>query len=288
MNKITVLGAGGMAGHVVSSYLSETGGYLMQNLTHRLKLAPDWITVDAERPAEIAAALAAFAPDIVINCVGLLVKESEQNPGMAAYVNGYFPHFLARLGKQQNFKLVHLSTDCVFSGARGSYAEQDTRDGQGFYAQSKAMGEILNSTDITVRTSIIGPELKQNATGLFHWFFSARGRVKGFDRAYWNGITTLELAKCLGKMIEGGVTGLCHLVPPEKVSKYELLKLIGEVWDRKQPEVVPDSGFSSDKTLVSTRPDLGLGIPGYRRQLEELKAWMELHAGLYPHYCGQP
>ena len=206
---------------------------------------------------------------------------------MAAYLNGYFPHFLARLGREKGFRLLHLSTDCVFSGARGSYTELDARDGKGFYAQSKAMGEVLNAADVTVRTSIIGPELKQGATGLFHWFFSAKGRVKGFDRAYWNGLTTLELAKCLEKMISLGTSGLCHLVPPEKVSKYELLKLIGEVWDRKEPEVLPDSEFSSDKTLVSTRPDLDLGIPGYRRQLEELKSWMERQPDRYPHYSRQ-
>lgn len=284
MKKVTVLGAGGMAGHVVSAYLSGTGKYRLQNISHTIKLADDWLTADVERPEDIKAGLAGFRPDIVINCVGLLVKESEQNPGMAAYVNGYFPHFLERLGKETDFKLIHLSTDCVFSGERGSYTEQDARDGKGFYAQSKAMGEVVNGRDLTIRTSIIGPELKKNATGLFHWFFSAKGRVKGFDRAYWNGITTLELAKGIGKLIERGTSGLCHLAPAEKISKYELLKLISEVWNLKETELFPDTEFTSDKTLVSTRPDLDLGIPGYRRQLEELKKWMDGRADLYKHY----
>ena len=284
MKRITVIGAGGMAGHVISAYLSGTGNYLVQNLSHSIKLKEDWLLLDVERSGAVAELLQDFKPDCVINCAGILVKESDTNPGLAAYVNGYFPHFLARLGKENEFKLIHLSTDCVFSGERGSYSEQDPRDGRGFYAQSKAMGEVINSRDVTIRTSIIGPELKRNATGLFHWFFNAKGRVKGFDKVYWNGLTTLELAKCVEKIITRDISGLCHLVPSEKISKYALLKLIGEVWGRKEPELQADSTLFSDKTLVSTRTDLALDIPGYRRQLEELEKWMAGHPDFYSQY----
>lgn len=284
MKRITVIGAGGMAGHVVSAYLAGTGKFQLQNITHRLKLAPDWIQADAERRDEIAALVSGFSPDAVINCVGLLVKESELSPGKAAYVNGYFPHFLEGLGLQKNFKLIHLSTDCVFSGEKGAYAENDPRDGKGFYAQSKAMGEVINSRDLTIRTSIIGPELKKDATGLFHWFLNAKGGVKGFEKVYWNGVTTLQLAKSIEKLLSLNTSGLCHLVSPESITKYELLKLIGEVWGRREPALVPDRTVVCDKTLVSTRPDLAVDVPGYLRQLEELKGWMSSHSDWYSHY----
>lgn len=284
MKKISIAGAGGMAGHMLSLYLAGTGRYQVQNLSHSVKLAEDWLTVDAEDTAAVAAALARHAPEVVVNCVGTLVKQSQDDPGAAAFINGYFPHFLERLAAKNNFKLIHISTDCVFSGSRGGYTEADARDGKDFYAQSKAMGEVINARDLTVRTSIIGPELKKNATGLFHWLMTSTGTVKGFDRVFWNGVTTLELAKAIDAFIGAGTTGLCHLVSPEKISKHDLLTLLRDVWGRRAPEITREPGVVGDKTLVSTRVDLPLRPAGYRRQLEELRAWVYANKALYAPY----
>lgn len=286
MKKVSIIGAGGMAGHMISCYLAKTGGYKIQNVSHSVKLSPDWILADVEDRGQIVAALEQFSPDIVINCAGILVKESELNPGTAAYVNGYFPHFLAKIGARNGFKLIHLSTDCVFSGVTGGYSENDPRDGKGFYAQSKAMGEVVNNRDLTVRTSIIGPELKPNGTGLFHWIMFSHGVVKGYDRAYWNGVTTLELAKAIEAFIVSGTVGLCHLATTGSTSKLNLLKLILEVWDREDPELVKDGSVVCDKTLVSTRQDLPYKPSDYRKQLEEMREWICAHKTMYsPKYC---
>lgn len=285
MTKISIIGAGGMAGHMISRYLTETGKYDVQNISHSVKLGPDWILADVEDAGAITQALERFAPAVVINCVGMLVKESEQNPGKAAYINGYFPHLLEKLGANSGFKLMHLSTDCVFSGEKGGYSETDVRDGKGFYAQSKAMGEVINDRDLTIRTSIIGPELKKNATGLFHWFMTSTGTVKGFSSAYWNGVTTLELAKFVEAVLSRDISGLCHLATPEKISKFALISLIQETWERKTPVIGEDSTYISDKTLVCTRGDIPLVPKGYPLQLRELRAWMLDHKDLYAQYA---
>lgn len=284
MKKISIAGAGGMAGHMLSLYLAGTGRYQVQNLSHSVKLAEDWLAVDAEDTAGVAAALARHAPEVVVNCVGTLVKQSQDEPGTAAFVNGYFPHFLERLAERNNFRLIHLSTDCVFSGSRGGYTEADARDGKDFYAQSKAMGEVINPRDLTVRTSIIGPELKKNATGFFHWLMTSIGTVKGFDRVFWNGVTTLELAKAIDAFIGAGTTGLCHLASPEKISKHDLIALLRDTWGRREPEIIREPGQVSDKTLASTRADLPFAPGGYKAQLEELRAWVYAHRELYAPY----
>jgi dTDP-4-dehydrorhamnose reductase len=240
--------------------------------------------LDVEDLPALTSAVASFAPEIVINCVGTLVKESAQKPGTAAFVNGYFPHFLERLGVVKNFRLIHLSTDCVFSGAKGAYMESDVRDGKDFYSQSKAMGEVVNSRDLTVRTSIVGPELKKNATGLFHWLMTSRGPVNGYDRVYWNGVTTLHLAKAIDAFICADTTGVCHLATPGRISKYDLIVLMRDIWARTGLTISRESGPVSDKTLVSTRPDLPFVPPDYKVQFEELKSWMRANERIYLQY----
>lgn len=152
-------------------------------------------------------------PDVIINCIGALIKESEEHPDRAVFINSFFPHYLARLGNELNFKLIHLSTDCVFSGEKGDYSETDFKDGKDFYAQTKALGEIINGDHLTFRTSFIGPEMKERGTGLFHWFMTQNGKVYGYSRVYWTGITTLELAKAIDRAIEKNLKSLYHLVP---------------------------------------------------------------------------
>ena len=143
--------------------------------------------------------------DIVINCIGLLNKTAESSPELAVWYNSYFPHLLSSLGSKYDFKLIHISTDCVFSGKEGGYREDSFKNGVGFYAQSKALGEVINTNDLTFRTSIIGPELKQNGIGLFHWFMNQEKKISGFSKAYWTGVTTLELAEGINQAIRIGV-----------------------------------------------------------------------------------
>ncbi len=269
---------------MVSMYLAATDRYSLSNLAHSIKAFPDWRTVNVEDRKSVSEAIWSFSPEVVVNCVGKLVKDSEKNSEAAAFVNGDFPHFLERLAGENNFRLIHLSTDCVFSGDRGGYTETDVKDGKGPYAQSKAMGEVINGRDLTIRTSIVGPELKAGATGLFHWLMTSRGTVKGYEKVFWNGVTTLELAKAIDAFISAGTTGLCHLASPEKISKHGLIKLMRDTWGRKEPQIVPEAGVVSDKTLVSTRSDLPYNPRDYRTQFAELKAWVFSHKELYAPY----
>ena len=127
-----------------------------------------------------------------------------------------------------------------FSGKEGSYTEDSFKNGIGFYAQSKALGEVINTKDLTFRTSIIGPELKQNGIGLFHWFMNQSGDVSGYKEAFWSGVTTIELAKAIDQAIDQKLTGLYHLVNNNKISKYDLLDYINTV-------------FRNDKILIAKK-----------------------------------
>lgn len=269
---------------MVSLYLAGLGRYRVQNLSHSARLAPDWRLADVEDTSAVSKALSEFSPEVVINCVGMLVKDSQGKPGTAAFINGYFPHYLEKLGRETGFRLLHLSTDCVFSGSKGAYTEDAPRDGKDFYAQSKAMGEVVNGRDLTIRTSIVGPELKTGATGLFHWLMTSRGTVKGYERVFWNGVTTLELAKAIDAFITAGTAGLCHLVSPEKISKHDLITLMRDTWGRGEPKIIGETSLVSDKTLLSTRPDIPYKARDYRTQFLELKDWVFSHKELYAPY----
>ena len=116
-------------------------------------------------------------PDYVINCVGVLIKGSKESIENAIYINAYFPHMLERILHNTTGKLIHISTDCVFSGEKGQYADNDPKDALDTYGMTKNLGEVVNTKDITLRTSIIGPELKNNGEGLFHWIYSQKRRT---------------------------------------------------------------------------------------------------------------
>ena len=179
INKIFIFGSTGMAGHVITRYLESLNLYTIFNASLD-KLNNKTIIINVEHQEVVKKILTEKTPDIVINCIGLLIKDSENYPDKAIYVNSFFPHYLAQLGKLLKFKLIHLSTDCVFSGKKGNYSEEDIKDGIGYYARSKSLGEIINDKDLTFRTSFIGPELKADGSGLFHWFMTQSGSISGY------------------------------------------------------------------------------------------------------------
>jgi dTDP-4-dehydrorhamnose reductase len=222
-------------------------------------------------------------PSYVINCVGALVLQSKNDVSTAIFLNSFLPHFLSKVGDVLNYKLIHISTDCVFSGKEGQYTEESYRDGDDNYARSKALGEVINNKDLTIRTSIIGPELKTNGTGLLDWFFKQKGTLNGYTQAYWSGVTTLELAKATVEFLKQDIIGLYQLCPQDKISKYALLKLFAKVWDRKI-EVIPFDNYTVDKSLVCTRSDFSYPAPEFETMLLEMKEWMEMHGDYYKHY----
>ena len=175
MKKVLLFGATGMAGHVVYYYLQSTGKYNITNVVFRIPLTADSIIVDVTDRNAVTKVIADVNPEIIINCVGVLVEGAKRYPDNAILINAYFPHLLKKLSDEIGAKLIHISTDCVFSGKKGNYTEEDIPDAQDVYGRSKALGEIINDKDLTIRTSIIGPELKKNGEGLFHWFMMQQG-----------------------------------------------------------------------------------------------------------------
>ncbi|HRN97000.1 MAG TPA: sugar nucleotide-binding protein [Candidatus Saccharibacteria bacterium] len=281
--KILVLGAGGMAGHVVATYLANKR-HDVHTLSAKNKLNDSTTLLDVTNQAKLELFLVNNTFDIVINCVGLLVKQSDERKDLASYLNGFLPHYLENFYKDMSTKIIHLSTDCVFSGRNAPYYENSPYDGELFYDRSKALGEIVNSKDLTFRMSIIGPDIHPNGIGLFNWFYAQKGQINGYTDAIWNGITTIELAKGINAAIAQNLVGLYHLVPNVNISKYDLLKLFKQTFNKNDLIINPDPTVSFDKTLVNTRNDFDFDVSTYEDMIEEMQEWINNHKTLYGHY----
>lgn len=282
MKKAVVLGSAGMAGHVMRGYLGGQAGFSVVGLARNQTPFTDAL-IDVSNFNALEQTLSRYKPDYVINCVGILVQQSASDLANAVLINSYLPHYLASLGNKLGFKLIHISTDCVFSGSEGGYSESSFRDGDDNYARTKALGEVVNDRDLTIRTSIIGPELKIHGTGLLDWFIKQNGEIKGYSQAFWSGVTTLELAKATQAFLRQNISGLYNLCPKTKISKFDLLRLFAQTW-HKDISISPYDGYRVDKSLVCTRSDFDYAVPDYQTMLTELKAWMDGRADYYPHY----
>lgn len=277
MKKILIIGVKGMLGHVLFSYLSSRDGQFDVYGIARNIEKDKVFNLDVSNTEELKGIITENNFDVVINAIGILNKDAEDNPEKAVWFNSYFPHFLEKITKSSNTKIIHISTDCVFSGKdNGGYTEDSFKNGIGFYAQSKALGEIVNQKDLTLRTSIIGPELNPNGIGLLHWFLSQSKNdvVKGFSNVFWSGVTTLELAKVIEDVCTKDVSGL-KIISREKISKYNLLNLFNEIFKNGEISIVESSEYVSDKSLVSIRTDYNYNVQTYQQMLLDLKVWMQ-------------
>jgi dTDP-4-dehydrorhamnose reductase len=286
MQKIVILGVGGMAGHVISLTLRKSPelfqvlGVARKTNVHN----PDFI-IDLTDRDKLRNFIETQKPDFVVNAAGILNECAEKFPEEAILINSYLPHFLERITENTSCKIIHISTDCVFSGKKGGYVEEEFKDGKGYYAQSKALGEIVNCKDLTIRTSIIGPELNPNGIGLFNWFSKQQGEVNGYAKAFWTGVTTLELARAINHVIENKITGLYHLVNNEKISKYSLLQLLLKHFSKSEiTKINYSEQYIVDKSLINTRTMNGYSVPDYEAMIVDLKCWIKENSNLYPHY----
>lgn len=281
--KILILGSGGMLGHMTYKYLQSLDKYDIADVSHSKKLTPRSKILDVLNKKELEDFITQEKPEIVVNCIGVLIKGANSDPSNAIYLNAYLPHFLVKILRKTGGRLIHVSTDCVFSGDKGNYAEGDFRDADDTYGRSKALGEIFNEKDVALRTSIIGPELKEEGEGLFHWFTSQSGEVSGFKEAYWGGVTTLELAKVIDFVIENKNSGLIQVSNGEKISKYDLLRLIKEIWELSEIKIEPTDSKRVDKSLKRSDA-LPYLVPEYYQMLSELHHWMNSNKELYQQY----
>ena len=281
MKKIMILGSAGMLGHMVYHYLNETNNFLIVDTSFPLKANDKSFLLDVTSKLEVESYIRREKPDIVINCVGILIKASQTDPSNAIYLNSYFPHQLSKLLREIGGKLIHISTDCVFTGKKGDYKENDFRDADDTYGRSKALGEVFNDHDLTLRTSIIGPDLNENGEGLFQWFMKQSGEINGFMQTFWGGVTTLELAKAIEAAINLEITGLVHITNGTKISKYDLISLFKEVWKVERITINPIEGKHADKSLICSRSDFQYLVPSYKEMLKSQHKFMLAHLDLY-------
>lgn len=263
-----MLGASGMLGNAVLRVMHEAqtlevfGTVRSSNVPHLFskEVAKTIITgCDVADHDALVTLFAKVRPDVVINCIGLIKQLADvDDPLITLPINAMLPHRLAELCALAGVRLVHMSTDCVFSGSKGNYKESDLSDATDLYGKSKYLGEVDYLHAITLRTSIIGHEL-QSAHGLIGWFLSQQGSCKGFRRAIFSGLPTVVLAKVIRDVVlpRTELTGVYH-VAAKPISKYDLLRLVAEVYG-KQIEVIPDDNLVIDRSLNAERFNLATG-----------------------------
>lgn len=279
--KILVLGASGMLGNAMLRVMSVQEAWsvfgtvrgadpALHAATPRAVLIPG---VHADQPDSLLAAFAQARPDVVINCVGLVKQLSNaEDPLVAVPINTLLPHRLARMCEVAGARLVHVSTDCVFSGKQGNYTESDLADAQDVYGRSKLLGEVDYPHAVTLRTSIIGHEL-HSTHGLVDWFLSQQARVKGYTEAVFSGLPTCELARVVRDFVipHASLRGVYH-VAAEPISKYDLLQLVNRVYG-KALEIEPDDRVKIYRSLNAAR---------FREATEYVApAWPELVARMH-------
>ena len=279
--KFLILGCNGMAGHTISLYLKEQGhdvfGFDLQKSKYVDSVAGNAYDKDFMREL-----IGKNKYDTVINCIGVLNQFAENNKELATYLNAYFPHFLVSATENTDTQVIHMSTDCVFSGEKGEYTEDDFRDGKTFYDRSKALGEIEDDKNLTLRNSIVGPDINPEGIGLMNWFMKQKGEINGYTGAIWTGQTTLQLAKTMEVAAKEKAHGLYNMVPENSICKYELLKLFNHYFRNDELKINPVEGLNADKSLKRTRFDFDYIIPDYEKM--DVAQWLSTHKDMYPHY----
>ena len=280
MKKGVILGSTGMLGHVLNNYLDLNSKYNLFNVSFRKNLNSKTKILDVSNIDRLEKYIREVKPDFVVNCIGVLVKGSNQNIKNAIQINAFFPHLLIELCNELNCKLIHISTDCVFSGKRGNYNENSIKDAIDIYGKTKSLGEFDLEKHLCIRTSIIGPELKENGEGLLHWLLNQRGEIFGFKNVFWSGVTTLELSKAIEFSIESDVSGLWNLTNEIGITKYDLLKKIINCFDLKDIDLKPSTDKVSNKTLRTIRK-INYVVKNYDQMINELKNYIELNRSSY-------
>jgi dTDP-4-dehydrorhamnose reductase len=268
-----------MAGHVVFEFLrTKYDPRTIFTHVYRNKVDPDSKILNLyDNTRDLESLIEKANPNVIINCVGILPKQAEKEPEKAAYINSFLPHLLSK-----KCRVIQISTDCVFSGKDGVQYKTESypKNEGGIYGVTKSAGELDNDKDFTIRTSIVGPEIKENGSGLFEWFMRQSGAVDGWTNAFWNGVTTLELAKFIYEAIEEGYTGLYNLASRGRTSKYQLLMLFREIYNKDIHIKMKVRDSDVDKTLVSAREDISYRPKSIESLVMSQKIW-------YPHAEGR-
>ncbi len=279
--RILILGGAGMLGHRLAVDLRREfeiwttvrGPVQRYQALGLFDTARTFGGIDVLDFDSVTEVVARVRPDAVINCVGIIKQLAAANdPFLSISINSLLPHRLHRLCRAAGARLIHFSTDCVFRGTKGGYTEDDPSDALDLYGRSKFLGETGGEGALTIRSSIIGPEL-DSASGLLEWFLSQRGkRVSGYRRAIFSGFTTHEMARIVRTVLaeHPALAGTLQ-VSSEPISKYDLLQLVRRSYDL-DVEIVPDQTVQIDRSLDSTRFRrlTGYAPPSWPEMIEEM------------------
>ena len=260
--RLLILGANGMLGNTLLRYFAEKESFQVsasvrnaisfRNLVgeHNYRLITG---VDADNENDLRRVFDEAKPDVVVNCIGVVKQLAAAEDALISIpLNSLLPHRLAHLCAKTGCRLIHFSTDCVFSGKQGSYFESDIPDATDLYGRSKLLGEVDYPSAITLRTSLIGHEL-HGARSLLSWFLAQEGRVRGFTRAIFSGLSTVEIARVIKEHVlpHPELHGVYHL-SVDPISKHDLLSMVKDVYGKKI-EIIPDDSLVIDRSLDSTR-----------------------------------
>jgi dTDP-4-dehydrorhamnose reductase len=282
--KILILGGSGMLGHRLWINLRKkhevwvTVRQTSSPFPERSEFPSKYVRtdVDASNFDQVTRALASIQPDLVINCIGLIKQMGHlaRDPIMSISLNALFPHRISLICRTARIRMIHISTDCVFSGKKGNYLESDESDAEDLYGRSKFLGEVAYLPhSITLRTSIIGRELKTRL-GLIEWFLSQKDgdTIHGYKRAIFTGFTTDEISHIIMNNVipHPELTGLYH-VSSDPINKYDLLQIANQVFGRKI-NILSDEDFFVDRSLDSTRFRQATGYqpPSWHEMIQEM------------------
>lgn len=277
--KILILGASGTLGHKMIQIGNKLGHEVCGTIINdqeqlkiaRLKSTYYLVNIETEKGIKILDKLISEDFDIVVNCIGVINKKIK-NPARTIYCNSVFPHLLADICSRNNAKLIHISTDCVFSGKKiGAYTEKDKLDALDLYGKSKELGEINYGYHLTIRTSFIGREILGEKTGLLEWFLSQSGEIEGYSNAIWSGFTTSELSHIIYNLIENlsDLNGIVQ-VASKPISKYSLLLLLKKYF-KKDISIRENKNFKCNRSLeLDKRIKNKTYIPSHEEMIKEL------------------
>ncbi|MGE0558339.1 MAG: dTDP-4-dehydrorhamnose reductase family protein [Burkholderiales bacterium] len=281
--RILILGGDGMLGHRLLMDLSRAHEVRVTLRQERHAYrdfglftdANSYTGIDVRVTDRLVGVFADFHPEAVINAVGVVKQRKDGlDPIPNLEINALLPHRLAALCSAISAHLIHISTDCVFSGRTGGYTENDEPDPIDVYGHSKLLGEVITPGCITLRTSIIGPELWRR-TSLLEWFLAQKGRASGYKNAIFSGMTTIEMSRIMERLITSfpRSAGIYH-VSSEPISKFDLLTLIRDKFGLSI-ELVPDEKFRCNRSLDSTRfrEHFGYTPPNWEKMIDELAAY---------------
>jgi len=278
--KILILGGDGMIGHKMTQVLSAQNHEIIISVREKRDLTLKSVSSKSKvffndfLKDNILDFLIKVNPDIIINAIGVTIRRgSTKNISDTIYLNSFFSHQLSNWAVTFKKRLIHFSTDCVFSGSEGSYLEDTTPDALDYYGKTKGLGEINSISSLTIRSSMIGPEL-YNKTELFEWIINNKEKkIKGFSKALYSGVTTVYMAKLLADLIDNhkNLSGIYN-VASKPISKFELLHLINDNFDLGLI-INDDKTVISNKTLNASKieKEIGLQPPSWDELIFELK-----------------